>query len=425
MIDVSRAKRHLCCGCGACAQVCPKRCIEMREDGEGFLYPRVDRGNCIACDRCERACPELHPAAARKPLETYAANHPDEEVRLKSSSGGLFTLLAEAVIDRGGVVFGARFDSDWGVVHGYAETKADVSAFRGSKYVQSRMGNAYRDAQQFLEAGREVMFTGTPCQIAGLKTFLRKEYANLLTVDVVCHGVPSPQTWRIYLNEISGPAKGRKNSVLLPAMSLFPEVDGHRPIVSVDFRNKSLGWKKYSFALTLSKAAAAGEKIQFCSHVFTEDPFMQAFLSDLTLRPSCYHCPSKAGRSGSDVTIGDFWGIEKLKPEFDDDKGCSLVLLNSEKAVQLFRSLPVARERVAYAQALAGNRNLERSVRRPVLRNRFMRQCLKRQSLVRAFGDRRGMAFLIRAWEVLSRRVEMFSAWVERRKGKVRCREQK
>ena len=202
-----------CCGCTACVSVCPKQCIAMQEDEEGFLYPVVDTSLCIDCNLCQKVCPELHPMNTRTPLHVYAAKHKDEQIRLASSSGGIFTLLAEKVIDEGGVVFGARFNASWEVVHDYTETKEGLTAFRGSKYVQSWLGNCFSKVRSFLSEGRKVMFTGTPCQVAGLKQYLRKEYDNLLTVDVVCHGVPSPKVWRMYLDEVA--RKGKKNQFCL------------------------------------------------------------------------------------------------------------------------------------------------------------------------------------------------------------------
>lgn len=322
MIQVT--DKSQCCGCTACMNVCPKQCISMQEDREGFLYPVVDSSLCIDCNLCQKVCPMLHTKEAREPLNVYAAKNKNEQVRLASSSGGIFTLLAEAVIDKGELVFGARFNADWEVVHDYTETKDGLAVFRGSKYVQSRMGNCYHNVRSFLQQGRRVMFTGTPCQIAGLKNYLRQDDDNLLTVDVVCHGVPSPKVWRMYLDEIT--RKGGKNTVLSHPIML------NREIHSIDFRSKSSGWKKYSFALTLSEAQADGKKnTVLLSSVFMENPFMRAFLSNLSLRPSCYACPVKAGKSGSDITIADFWGIEEVLPELDDDKGVSLVLSYTEK----------------------------------------------------------------------------------------------
>lgn len=216
MINIK--EKHNCCGCSACVQVCPKQCISMSADNEGFLYPQIDTAICIDCGLCEKVCPVINQNEPREPLAVYAANNNNEDIRLKSSSGGIFTLLAEQIISEGGVVFGARFNENWEVVHDYTEAIEGLEPFRGSKYVQSIIGDNFIKAKQFLTDGRKVLFSGTPCQIAGLKKFLRKEYENLLTVEVVCHGVPSPMVWRDYLDYKRAKRAAGKNSVSKSAM---------------------------------------------------------------------------------------------------------------------------------------------------------------------------------------------------------------
>lgn len=217
MISILDKKK--CCGCSACAQRCPKHCIKMIEDSEGFLYPKVDGDTCIDCGLCERVCPIQNPGEDRVPLAVYAAKNPNEVIRRQSSSGGIFTILAEQIIDEGGVVFGAAFNDKWEVEHSYVENKEQLVKFRGSKYVQSKIGESYKDAKSFLKEGRRVLFSGTPCQIAALKKYLRKNYENLFTVDFICHGVPSPGVFRTYLQEEinieSVRQGGGKNTVLL------------------------------------------------------------------------------------------------------------------------------------------------------------------------------------------------------------------
>lgn len=209
-----------CCGCNACVQRCPKQCIVMYKDREGFLYPVIDTAVCIDCGLCEKVCPVLNQNNARKPLQVFAAKNKNEIQRLYSSSGGIFILLAEQTIQNGGVVFGARFDQNWEVEHCYAETIEELQPLMRSKYVQSRIANTYKEVEAFLRHGRRVLFVGTSCQIAGLHKFLRKDYDNLLTVDFICHGVPSPGVWYKYLEEIIRDKSSRsevtgKNSVLL------------------------------------------------------------------------------------------------------------------------------------------------------------------------------------------------------------------
>ena len=299
--------KHNCSGCSACASICPKHCITMQADNEGFLYPIVNEADCIDCGLCEKVCHELHPFEERKPQKIYAAINKDEDIRLKSSSGGIFCLLAEKTIAEGGVVFGARFDEQWQVVIDYAETMEGVKAFMGSKYVQARMATAYADAKRFLIEGRKVLFSGTPCHIAGLHHFLRKPYGNLLTVDIICHGTPSPKVWSRYLDEVV--------------------TAGRKAIHDVQFRNKRNGWKAFNFTMEYNKDE---QSVSLCSH-HQQNHFMRAFLRDMILRPSCCQCQAKSGRSHSDITIADFWGINTEIPEMDDDKGTGLVLVNTSK----------------------------------------------------------------------------------------------
>lgn len=294
-------------------QACPKKCIDFTQDNEGFSYPQVDRSLCINCDLCEKVCPVLHPYDNRTPQKTLAAINKDDKVRMSSSSGGIFTLLAEKTIDEGGVVFGARFDEQWQVVIDVVETKEAVKAFRGSKYLQAQVGDSFLRCKQYLDAGRKVLFTGTPCQVSALRHFLRKDYVNLLAVDFICHGVPSPLIWKCYLNEVV--------------------IAGCRSIKDIQFRSKSRGWKLFSFALEYNKD---GQSLTMSSP-FKEDIYMKAFLKNLILRPSCHSCPAKCGKSHSDITIADFWGIEIVNPKMDNDQGTSLVLINTDKGAS---SLP-------------------------------------------------------------------------------------
>lgn len=379
MINVQ--DKSQCCGCTACMAVCPKQCISMKEDGEGFLYPTVDASLCINCNLCQKVCPVLHQAGKREPLDVYAAKNDDEQVRLSSSSGGIFSLLAEKTIDEGGVVFGARFDENWEVMHDCTETREGIAAFRGSKYVQSRIGDCYQRAKQYLLAGRKVLFTGTSCQIAGLKNYLGKEYDNLLAVDVVCHGVPSPKVWRNYLSEVIAP-QGENNTVLPHPYECKTK------ITNVDFRSKSTGWKKYSFALTLSEASADGEQnTVLLSSIYRTNPYMDAFLANLSLRPSCYSCPAKAGKSQSDISIGDFWGINKVLPEIDDDKGVGLVMLFTDKGKHLWSSIRCNCIKTPYELALRNNHCILTSVNEPVNRNYFFHLIGRKKSLIEVLDD--------------------------------------
>ena len=345
MINIT--DKYNCCGCSACASICPKHCISMQADNEGFLYPVVNEADCIDCGLCEKVCHELHPFEERKPQKVYAAINKDEEIRMKSSSGGIFHLLAEKTIAEGGVVFGARFDEQWQVVIDYAETMEGVKAFMGSKYVQARMATAYADAKRFLSEGRKVLFSGTPCQIAGLHHFLRKPYDNLLTVDIICHGTPSPKVWSRYLDEVV--------------------TAGRKAIHDVQFRNKSNGWKAFNFTMEYNKDE---QTVSLCSH-HQQNHFMRAFLRDMILRPSCYQCQAKSGRSHSDITIADFWGINTEIPDMDDDKGTGLVLVNTNKGLSAIDWNKINHKETTAEVALIHNPAYSRSVAAHPKRTKF------------------------------------------------------
>lgn len=365
MIEIKDKKD--CCGCHACVSVCAKHCITMQADEEGFLYPVVDKDACTDCGLCEKVCPVINQSEPRKPLKVYAAKNKNEEIRRQSSSGGIFTLLAEKTINEGGVVFGARFDEDWNVVHDWTDTIEGIAAFRGSKYVQSTIGNTYREAKDFLKQGRKVLFSGTPCQIAGLKKFLRKDYDNLLTVDVVCHGVPSPLVWRTYLDETREQLRAKrgigKNSVPL-SMDELPVITG------ISFRDKTNGWKKFGFRLRYAASMAAENTVSAPLYKeekellepFRDNIYMKGFLANLYLRPSCYACAARSGKSGSDISIADFWGVQNYYPEFDDDKGIGLILVNSYKGKLAYDVVDAHNIEATYEEGLRGNKCLEHSV---------------------------------------------------------------
>lgn len=301
--------KNKCCGCGACTQICPKNCISLVDDEEGFLYPIIDTSQCIDCGLCEKSCQYISKpiSSAVRPINIYAAYNKNLDVRLNSSSGGVFSSLAEYVLDNNGIVFGAAFDENWNVHHISIENKADLYKIRGSKYVQSRTENTYKETLEYLKQNKMVLYSGTPCQILGLKKFLRKEYDRLITVDVICHGVPSPKVWQIYLKE---------------------QVK-YNKIENITFRDKQKGWRNYSLG------------IKTTSNIFRfpmEDntsPYMKGFLKDLYLRPSCYNCIAKNFRSNSDISIADYWWIQNVAPHMDDNKGCSQIYINTEKGQKI------------------------------------------------------------------------------------------
>lgn len=334
----------LCVGCGACAWRCPAKAISMQPDKEGFTRPVVDRGKCIGCGACRTVCPAGQEAVRGTP-DTFCAYSRDEEIRQKSSSGGVFTELAQQVLEREGVVVGAAWDRGTVLRHQAVDSIGGLTALRGAKYVQSDMSSAYPAIAEALESKRPVLFCGTPCQTAAVeRTFGRPE--GLLLVDIVCHGVPSPRVLEQYFDEIA-------------------QKQGE-PVAGIDFRDKSTGWKGYSVTARLRK----GGKL---THPASADTYMKLFLADVGLRPSCYRCTTRGRASCADLTLGDFWGANRLFPDKDDDKGLSLVLVHTDAGRRAWEAL---RENVVFWQAdysaAAGfNPCLDRPVARPQSREQF------------------------------------------------------
>lgn len=361
-----------CCGCEACAQICPKQCISMIEDNEGFLYPSVDETKCIHCQSCEKVCPVIDNRKIVPPIETFVAQNKDDEVRMSSSSGGVFSCLAEATIADKGVVFGVSFDKNWNVVHKYAETQEDIKQFRQSKYVQSRIGTAYHDAETFLKAGRKVLFSGTPCQIAGLKGFLRKEYENLTTVDVVCHGVPSPGVWQCYLQE--------EVERQLAMHGLPTDTDKHLTMCS--FRDKRNSWSGFGcgFGLVVSDRHGKPTHVDYFESL-NYNTFLRGFIADLYLRLSCYHCPCKCNTSQSDITLADAWGMRDFLPEWYDDKGATAVLIHTSKARELLGQCHLLAHKCDFNTLLPYNPAIEKSAKLTAKRQHFFAAYRSRHSV--------------------------------------------
>ena len=287
----------------------------MISDKEGFWYPQIDKENCSNCGLCEKVCPIIYnwqPDNSRTTTSMAAINM-NEDIRLKSSSGGIFTLIAEEIIKRGGVVFGAAFADDFrSVYHMYVDNIECLEKLRGSKYVQSKIGDTYKQAKNFLDRGRIVLFTGTPCQIGGLYSYLRKPYENLFTQDIICHGVPSPMVWEKYVDE-------REKKSASTTQRMF-------------FRHKKYGWKTYAVLFEFSNNTAYVKNL-------LEDSYMRIFLSNSCLRPSCYNCAFKSVQRQADITLADFWGIQNVLPEMDDNKGTSLVITHSSKGEMLISAI--------------------------------------------------------------------------------------
>lgn len=329
MIEIIE-KKH-CCGCHACFNICSKNAISMVEDEKGFKYPKVDKEKCIDCGLCEKVCPILNNKKIENKPRSYACINKDEEIRMQSTSGGIFTLLATAIINKGGVVFGACFDEEFGVHHTYCESIEDLGKYRGSKYIQSDIGLSYKKAKEFLDQGRKVLFTGTPCQIEALRSFLGKEYDNLYLQDIICHGVPSPLVWDKY--------------------KLYREEKANSKMKKMSFRSKkNTTWSSYNINMDFDNDTS-----YTMNH--NNDVYMKAFLKHLSLRESCTDCKFKKNNRISDITLADFWGIQNIKPEMDDGKGTSLVIVNSKKGQELLDMIQDSMicEEVEFEKAISGN----------------------------------------------------------------------
>ena len=300
-----------CTGCHACQQICPTSAIEMIADQEGFLYPKVDTAKCVECGKCIKTCPVIHPNKPQNPTHVYASYSNDSKVRGNSSSGGMFTLMARKTLASGGVVYGAHYTAQFEVEHLGIESEEEIHKLRGSKYSQSRINNCYSELKAHLNDNRQVLFVGSPCQVAGLKRYLGKEHDKLTLIDFICHGVPSPMVWQRYLSELN-----------------------LKEITHISHRDKSTGWHNYSVNIKGVNHEQTATKILT---PFFSDTYIRGFLSDLYLRPSCHHCPTKGFSSGSDITIADYWEAERTIA--DDDKGLSMVIPHSPRGQALFESL--------------------------------------------------------------------------------------
>lgn len=324
---------------------------------DGFWYPIVDNKKCIECGRCLKACLAFNKFNNRTPLKCYAGYNKNEKIRLKSSSGGIFFELAKLTINNGGIVFGAVFDKNWNVTHVSAKSIDEVQQMLGSKYVQSNTLDTYKECKTYLNEGKEVLYSGTPCQIGGLHKFLGKNYNNLFTVDLICHGAPSPGVWQRYLKETFSP----KTMIFQAKMPKNTSPDISSFIRSIKFRDKTYGWEKFSFVVNSKLISKRGSNMILLSHIYSKNPYMKGFLNDLFLRESCYNCPSRKLSSQSDITIGDFWGVHKLNmDDMNDHKGLSIITINTTKGNVIFKEISsnfVIRE-LSYAQAVESNSNL-------------------------------------------------------------------
>lgn len=300
-----------CIGCSACLNACSFNAITMRERGDTFLYPEINESNCTQCMACEKACPAIKEKQFDR-LENpvcYAAWNDKDEIRMDSSSGGVFTSLAKKIIENQGYVYGTAFDEELKLSHEECSSSDDLERLRGSKYFQSKIGLVFSQIKRNLKDGKQVLFVGTPCQVAGLNTFLKKDYENLITCDFVCHGIASAKIFESYIEDI--------------------ERENQSKVKSFHFRRKKEGWKDFNVDISYE----SGLRVET---PFLQNPFMKGFLADIYLRPSCYQCKYSRLPRVADITLADFWGIWNCMPEIYDKKGVSAVTLNSPKGIELY-----------------------------------------------------------------------------------------
>lgn len=331
MIDSIPAEQ--CTLCGSCYNACPVNAISFKKAYLDFQYPTIDMDRCIGCGRCEKACPLLADKCKPEPgyPVAFAARSKSEEVRLHSSSGGVFYELASKILSEGGYVCGAVFDEQFHVKHIVSDTQEDLERMMGSKYAQSDVGYCYREVKDVLEKGCKVLFSGCPCQVAGLRTFLGKDYPNLLLVELICHGIPSDHMLQTYIG-----MQERKYGARLTRM---------------EFRNKKKGWHNSSVRMEFENGRVHSEPMTF-------DTYMQGYFRGVALKESCFSCRFRGFKSGSDLTIGDLWGAEISIPDMDDNNGLSAVIVNSEKGTLFLNRSKIIRRQFEIDKILKYNQSL-------------------------------------------------------------------
>lgn len=341
-----------CSGCSACSQVCVKQSIIMCADEEGFVYPKVNLDTCTNCGLCAKVCPLTGKVAeSANPIKVLACKNKDAKTRNTSSSGGTFFLLAKTVLDKGGIVCGCAWNDDCVARHIFVTTETELRKLQSSKYVQSELQDTFKQVKQHLLSDKTVLFSGTPCQVAGLKNFLRKSYKNLITIDLLCHGVPSPKLFEDY-KQMMGKRYGGK-------------------VTWANCRNKDKSWKRLSMELTFDNGK------RYCK-LSNYDPYLAVFLSNKSLRPSCYDCMFTKNDRVGDITLGDFWGLGRQHYEFDDDRGISMVLLNTDRGVALYEGIQahVTSMEKDLQTAISGNKVLCESTKRHPDRAAFFKTYL-------------------------------------------------
>lgn len=355
MIELNYEK---CTACGACVQKCPKNCIELKSDGNGFLYPRVNTTECIGCGLCEKVCPIGKISNETKTPTAYACANTEDSMLIQATSGGVFGAIAIYILEQGGVVYGCAYTEHLQAAHIRIDNIESLSALFGSKYVQSSTRGTYKECEEDLKSGKQVLYSGTPCQIAGLKKYLQKDYTNLITVDLVCHGVAS----QAYFDKF---------------IELLEKEEG-AACTNYNFRSKkNAGWSVAGMASFKTDSGKTFDKKQY---YFSNYYYYYYYLACSIYRESCYSCEYANLNRVGDFTLGDFWGAEGLDVPFNVEKGCSLVLLNSEKAISLFEKLNLQKHEVSLDIAIKYNKQLSNPSRARYDRNELLREYREEQA---------------------------------------------
>lgn len=354
MIALYTAKKE-CCACTACMSICPKQAIAMQPDEDGFVYPVVNHGLCVECGLCKKVCAFQNvPITYKPPLATYAAVNRNKYVLAVSSSGGIFGALASIIFRMNGVVFGCAFNMEMEPEHICVDNSINMKKLQGSKYVQSSINNTFAEAKQYLEQGRMVLYIGTPCQIAGLKAYLDKDYVNLIIADIICHGVPSAAFFKGYIKYLEGKLRGK--------------------VIDFKFRDKSKGWGLMG-KIVYEKNGAVLE--EFIPPILSY--YYSYFLKGDIYRENCYECKYAGGSRQGDFTMGDYWGIEKAHPEIEARNGVSILLVNSIKGIKLLEKLGTCLDLTQSTFELASEQNEQ--LRQPTAKS------YKRDTILKAWRE--------------------------------------
>mgnify|MGYP001109992381 CR=1 FL=1 len=354
MIELFDQKKN-CCSCTACMNICPKQAITMESDIDGFTYPEIDKNFCIECGLCKKVCAFQNiPISKSEPIATYVAINKDKDILSSSASGGIFGALASLVFEKKGVVFGCAYNDNMDPEHICVDNLVDIKKIQGSKYVQSNIKNAYREVKENLKVGYWVLFTGTPCQIAGLKSYLGKDYDKLITADIICHGVPSGDFFKGYINYLERKLKGK--------------------IIDFKFRDKSHGWGLRGKVIYIKKGKILQKTI-----LPVTSYYYNYFLKGDIYRESCYECKYACGSREGDFTIGDYWGVDKAHPEVDVKKGVSVLLINSKKGIMLLSELSKYLDltKSTFEQAREENSQLNRPTSKSCRREKILETWIK------------------------------------------------